>query len=324
MNSEQPTFEALMQQALEGSLTESQRDQLQNFLRSDPQALENYCQQMRIHALLAWRSGNAAKIELAEPANVIAMPTKKRKIIRWLGTVAAMVALITAGLLFLSPKSAEAASAALERMISVAARGGDRTFQLKVLSGEKSVRLINNQSASFDGALLHVGRGGQFVYECNLSDGTRRISGSDGVTSWDIIGRSPVHLSNDPSRFSHHLPGQQGNFTFLDPYAQLALLRDGYDISYVDNANPAFRTIKAVRRGREFRGPREARIAFDAKTNVIHSIDLIGLPQGRGGPSALRLTLVAEKTFPNGYFTHESHHEPGRRIEMEPASRPDR
>lgn len=324
MNAEQPTFEALMQQALEGSLTEFQWRQLQNFLRSDPRALESYCQQMRIHALLAWRCGKAAKLEMKEPASVIAMPTEKRKIIRWLGTAAAMAALIWAGLLFLSPKSAEAASAALERMISLAARRSDRTFQLKVLSGEKSVRLINNQSASFDGALLHVGRSGQFVYECDLSDGSRRISGSDGATSWDIIGRSPVHLSNDPSRFSHHLPGQQENFTFLDPYAQLAMLRDGYDMSYVDNANPAFRTIKAVRRGREYRGPREARIAFDAKTNVIHSIDLIGLPQGRGGPSALRLTLVAETTFPIGFFTHDSHHEPGRRIEMEPGSLPDR
>lgn len=324
MNSEHETFESLMQQALEGSLTELQQEHLQEFLRSDPQALESYCQQMRIHALLAWRSGNAANVEMTEPTKVIAMPTKKRKVIRWLGTAAAMIALITAGLLFFSPKSAEAASVALERMISVAARGSDRTFQLKVLSGEKSVRLINNQSASFDGALLHVGHGGQFVYECDLSDGSRRITGSDGATSWDIIGRSPVHLSNDPSRFSHHLPGQQENFTFLDPYAQLAMLRDGYDISYVDNTNPAFRTIKAVRRGREYRGPREARIAFDAKTNVIHSIDLIGLPQGRGGPSALRLTLVAETTFPIGFFTHDSHHEPERRVEMEPASRPDR
>lgn len=322
MNSEQPAFPDLMQQALEGTLTEAQREQLQEILRSDPQALESYCQQMRIHALLAWRSGNAAKVVMTEPAKVIVMPSKNRKIVRWLGTAAAMVALITAGLLFFSPKSAEAASAALDRMISVAARGGDRTFQLKVLAGEKSMRLINNQRASYDGALLHVGRGGHFVYECDLSDGTRRISGSDGVTSWDIIGSSPVHLSNDPSRFSHHLPGQQENFTFLDPYAQLAMLRDGYDISYVDDSNPAFRTIKAVRRGREYRGPKEARIVFDEKTNVIHSIDLIGLPRERGGPSALRLSLITETTFPPGFFSHESHHETGRRVEMEPDTRP--
>jgi hypothetical protein len=324
MNTEHPTLEALMKQTLEGTLTEAQRSQLQDFLRADPQALESYCQQMRIHALLAWRSGNPAKVEMTEPAKVIAMPTKNRKIISWLGAAAAMVALITAGLLFFSPKSAEAASVALERMISVAARGGDRTFQLKVLAGENSMRLINNQSASYDGALLHVGRGGHFVYECDLSDGTRRISGSDGVTSWDIIGPAPVHLSNDPSRFSHHLPGQQENFTFLDPYAQLAMLRDGYDVSYVDESNPAFRTIKAVRRGKEFRGPKEARIAFNEKTKAIHSIDLIGLPRQRGGPSALRLTLIAERTFPPGFFTHELHHESGRRIELEPASRPPR
>lgn len=161
--------------------------------------------------------GTAANAAMIESINVVARPTKKRRLIRWLGTVAATLALATAGLVLFSPKPAEAASAALARMIAVASRGSDRTFQLKVLAGEPSVRLINNQSASFEGALLHVGRGGQFVYECDLSDGARRISGSDGVTSWDIIGRSSVHLSNDPARFSHHLPGQQENFTFRTP-----------------------------------------------------------------------------------------------------------
>ncbi len=322
MNQDAQEFAELMQSALDGSLTDEQRPQLQHFLRTDSEAMHSYCQQMRIHALLTWRSGTAANAAMVEPINLVAMPTKKRRLIRWMGTVAAMMALATAGLLLFSPKPAEAASAVLTRMIAVASRGSDRTFQLKVLAGEPFVRLINNQSASFEGAMLHVGRGGQFVYECDLSDRSRRISGSDGVTSWDIIGRSPVHLSNDPTRFSHHLPGQQENFTFLDPYAQLAMLRDGYDISYADDSNPAIRTIKAVRRGREYRGPREARIVFDGKTNVIHSIDLIGLPQERGGPSALRLTLVAEKSFPPGFFSHDAHHESGRRIEMEPASRP--
>ena len=113
MNSEHEMFEALMQHGMEGSLTDSQRGQLQEILRSDPRALETYCQQMRIHALLAWRSGKVANVEMTEPAKVIAMPNKKRKVIRWLGAAAAMVALITAGILFFSPKSAEAASVAL-------------------------------------------------------------------------------------------------------------------------------------------------------------------------------------------------------------------
>jgi hypothetical protein len=324
MNSDQSSFEELIQRAVEGTLTAEQTEQLQHCLRSDPKALESYCQQMRLHALLAWRSGNAVNLGMAEPSKVIDLPARKRKFSRWLGTMAAMLALITAGLMFLTPKPAEAASAALARMISVAARGGDRTFQLKVLAGESSMQLINNQRASYDGALLHVGNGGQFVYECDLSDGSRRISGSDGITSWDIIGPAPVHLSSDPSRFSHHLPGQQENFTFLDPYAQLALLREGYDISYADDSTNFMRTIKAVRRGREFRGPKEARITFDAKTNSVHSIDLIGLPRERGGPSALRLTLIAETTFSPGFFTHNSHHELGRRIEIESGSRPAR
>ena len=318
MNEEKNTVSALLDSGLEESLTETARTEWNATLRNDPEALAEYCRQMRIHALLKWKHGCALEPDPAavEKPRVIVLPRW-----RWLGAAAAALVMAVGALVFFSPQSADAAASALERMIAVAARGGDRSYQLKLLAGEASFQLINGQRASCEGALMHLGRGGQFVYECGLSDGSRRITGSDGRTSWDILGSAPVHLSNDAARFRHHLPGQQVDFTYLDPGAQLALLREGYDMTLIPG-NDNLKKLKAVKRSREFRGPREALINYEDKTATIRSIELYGLPQARGGPSALRLTLISQTPFPAGYFEHTAHHELGRRVEMEPDAPP--
>lgn len=285
-------------------------------LRGDPEALADYCRQLRIHALLKWKFGCISSSE-REGLKVSRLRPSPLRRWRWLGMAAAAVVVATS-LILLAPRPADAAMAALNRMISVAAGGGDRSYRLAVLDGEKTQRLLDQRTVAFEGALLHLGRGGRFVIQCDLSDGTRRISGSDGATSWDIMGSGPVHLSNDPTRFRHHLPGERENFTFLDPGSQLSLLREGYDISFASESASGQKTLRAVKRSKEIRGPREARISFDAKTSIILSIELMGLPLARGGPSALRLTLISESTFPEGFFRHTHHHESGRSVEMEP------
>ena len=310
-------FEKAMQAALDGEFSPEAQAALNEALRSDPAAMEAYCRQMRTDALLAWRAGAATTNTTCPAEKKIVAFRASSRVWRWAGWAAAALLLVSVGFFSLLPSRATAA-VALDRIIAVAVRGGARSYQLKVLAGEKAVRLINNQTASCDGAILHLGRGGQFVYECDLSDGTRRISGSDGAVSWDIIGPSPVHLSNDPKRFRHHVPGQKDDFNFLDPSSQLGLLREGYDVSFSNDAAPERKTLKVVKRSREFRGPKVALISFDEKTGTIREMNLIGLPVGRGGPSELRLTLISEAPFPAGFFGHAHHHESGRRVEMEP------
>lgn len=300
-------FEKAVQSAMDGELSAEAQAALNNALRNEPPALEAYCRQLRVHSLLAWRAGLATS---PVEKKIVAFPVR-RNVLRWAGWAAAALIVFSAVFFMMLPSRA---SATLERMLAVAARSGDRSYKFQVLAGEKTIRLINNQSASFEGAMLHLGGGGQFVYECELSDGSRRISGSDGVMSWDIIGHSPVHLSKDPARFRHHLPGEREHFTFLDPYSQLVMLREGYVLSLAGEVEPGIKLLKATKQSRAFRGPREVVISFDEKTSTIQGIDLIGLPQARGGPSALRLTLTSNAKLPADFFSHTSHHEPDRRV----------
>lgn len=320
-----------IQALLDGTISEKDREALNELLRADAEARAEFAQQMKLHALLSWRAG-AATVEapvgahLAPPDSTPGAGIPRHKVFpqRWTWIGAAAAVAVIAGLLALFlPQPTDAAVAALNRMIAVTARAGGRTYRLQVLVGESEFHLSNGQRASCEGALLHLGRGGQFVYECGLSNGSRRISGSDGRTSWDILGSAPVHLSQDPTRFRHHLPGERQGFTYLDPGAQLALIRDGYDITLTPGG-AGMESLRAVKRSREFRGPREAVVTFEEKSGTIRSIDLFGLPQARGGPSALRLILTGEPEFPDGFFQHGHHHEKGRRVENDdiPKQRP--
>jgi hypothetical protein len=47
-------------------------------------------------------------------------------------------------------------------------------------------------------------------------------------------------------------------------------------------------------------------------------MDLHGLPQAKGGPRAVRLTLLSESTLPADFFTHIAHQTPDREIIIEP------
>jgi hypothetical protein len=316
MKTTDPGFPEWLGEMIEGHLPPETLAQRLHVLQHDPEALAAWCRQMRLHALLTWKHGRTQALS-PPPVMPARMPSSTRW--RWLGAAAALILLAAGSILLFRPPSANAAAAALERMIAVTARSGDRTYRLNVLEGGSSFQLLNHQTASCEGALLHLGSGSQFVYECDLSDGSRRITGSDGLTSWDILGPAPVHLSTDPTRFRHHLPGQQEDFSYLDPGAQLALLREGYDIVLVPGTVSGRQQLKAVKRSRAYRGPREAIITFEENSGTIQTIDLHGLPLARGGPTALRLTLTSQDTFPSGFFQHTAHHEPGRPIEMEPA-----
>ena len=76
-------WEKAMQAALDGELTSQEHAALNDTLRSDPAAREEYCRQMRMHALLAWRAGvTAPEAPVVDAQKVIAFPARRR-LWRW-------------------------------------------------------------------------------------------------------------------------------------------------------------------------------------------------------------------------------------------------
>ena len=83
-------WEQAIQKILDGDLTSEERVALNDALRSDPAAREEYCRQMRMHALLAWRVGvTTSEASLVHEQNVIAI-SASRRLWLWCGWAAAI------------------------------------------------------------------------------------------------------------------------------------------------------------------------------------------------------------------------------------------
>lgn len=304
-------FERAMQSALDGELSAEAQAALNDALRSDPAALETYCRQLRMDALLAWRTGAATMTAVEK---VVAFPAKSR-VLRWAGWAAAALVMVFFALV------PSRASAAVERMITAMQRG-DRSYTISVTEGDARMTVNNGRTLTYEGAVLHLRGERQFVLVRPIIEDGQRITGSDGTVNWDIIGYGPVKVTSDLTRFRGGLPGEQQDATFLDLAANLSGLKSGYEIALGDvPGEPSQARLHAKRKSREVRGPREMDFTFHRDSGVIVALELRGLPRAKGGPEALRLTLTSEATLPADFFTHTSHHEPGRRVQDESPAR---
>ncbi len=312
------SLENLIASALEGGLAETQRLALNARLRSDPEAVVQYCQQLRVHALLAWRSGlidQSTTQSRRDPEPIAPFPSR-RQIWRWCGWAAAVLTILLSILFVAIPPQARATDA-VDRMLMAMPRG-DRTYAIAVLTGDAWQRMNNGATLTYQGAILHLREPAQFLLVRNIVEGGQRITGSDGMRNWDIIGNGPVKVTGDLSRFRGGLPGDPLDLPFLDLHGQLTSLRLGYDLTLShDGSARGLSTVRARKKSRSVRGPNELVLTFRTGDGVIVSMDLIGLPRAKGGPDALRLTLVAERPLGSDFFHHESHHAPDRRVESD-------
>lgn len=303
-------FEKAIQSALDGELSAGAQAALNEALRSDPAALEAYCRQMRMHALLAWRAG-AATTDATK--KVVAFPARPR-LLRWAGWAAAALVMLGAVFLALAPNRA---TAALNRVLAAMQRG-DRSYTISVIEGDARMAMNNGRMLTYEGGVLHLRGERQFVLFRPIIEGGQRVTGSDGTVNWDIIGDGPVKVTGDLTRFRGGLPGEQQDATFLDLAGNLSGLKSGYDIVLSDvPGEPSQARLHAERKSRDVRGPRVMDIAFRRDSGVIVALELRGLPRARGGPEALRFTLTSEATLPANFFTHTPHHEPTRSVRDE-------
>ena len=229
------------------------------------------------------------------------------------------------GLIFWQPVSspALAAAAELQRIIHASETALDRTYVVTALDDvdvdPESLPTGRGVKPSVDGALLHVRGPNQYVLVRHFPDGTEFITGSNGTTAWSVPPQGRVHVSSDPTRFRGAVPGQQHAIPFIDMRNSLRQLQESYDLDLSPETTPeGWRRMDAIRKASATGGPKQVSIWYDATSGAVHRMLLERLPKGRGGPNSVLLELTDQSRLPDDFFSHESHHASGRRIDHEP------
>ena len=246
-----------------------------------------------------------------------------------LATVLAIAAAVIVMVSIVVPhQSASAAMASLEKVLEAIAQTFDRTYEMHVVeeySRDKQPRNLAQESwerksgEQIEGAILYVRGADTFVFARKLTAGGQRVSGCDGVQSWAFREDGPVHVSSDLSRFRGGIPGEQQDMPFINMHSHLEQLRTGYDVELDQHEEFAFdgkvlSRLVGTRKSQLVRGPKRVEISFDPKNGTIHQLLLDGLPRGGGGPKSVKLDLVSQSDLGKNFFSHESHHEPDRRV----------
>ena len=75
--------------------------------------------------------------------------------------------------------------------------------------------------------------------------------------------------------------------------------------------------MKAVRRSSAQGGPKDVWIWYEPETGQIRRMRMDRLPMARGGPRSITLDLISTDTLPDGFYSHEFHHERPRELIVE-------
>jgi hypothetical protein len=256
----------------------------------------------------------------------VASKSRTRSRLAVVSGLAAMAACVLIALAVMRPTTATAA-VALERIIESVSQAIDRAYRINVLEEYSERRRPQNlpeerwqteSKEELDGAMLYVGGPHRYVFVRQLKDGRTRVSGCNGIESWAFREDGPVHISHDLARFRGGLPGQQQSIGFTDIRAQLASLREGYEIELHQGEGSEFDRLIAERKSRDVRGPKHVEIEFDSTSGTIYHMLLDGLPRGGGGPKSVSLELVSRTDLGTKFFSHEAHHNTGRQVKVEP------
>jgi hypothetical protein len=300
-----------VQSLIEGTLSQEDREVLNELLRRDASARAEYARQMKIHALLTWRAG---AVSATMPK---VRPTVWRSTWQWAGWAAAALLFIGFTFFLISPNPA---AAAVSQIIAAWEQAKDRSYTIRVLAGDPWQALKDGRSVSYEGATLHLRGLSEFVLVRVLNHGGQVITGSDGQTNWDIRGKGPVRVSHETNRFRGGIPGEYQNLPFMDLRSLFLSLAVDYDLTIRDDsADPTLRCLSAHKRNRDKRGLPSMEFQFRQDTGMVVKMELHGLPEEKGGPRAVSLELTSETVFPGDFFTHQAHHEPDREVINESA-----
>ncbi len=264
------------------------------------------------------------------PANSSQKNSSRR--IAFLSSALSLAAVLVVMFVLLGPQqNVSAAMASLEKVLAAAAHPRDRTYKIRVVEEyprDKRPRKLPQQvqqrdaEEQLEGATLYLRGADRYVLVRLLPDGRRRISGCDGEQSWAFREDGPVHVSADASRFRGGLPGHQQDIPFINIHSHLSQLQSGYKIELTSARQEAtdgtvLSQLLGIRKSREIRGPKQVEIWFNSDNGTVHTMLLVGLPRGRGGPKSVSLELINQTDLGPDFFSHQSHHQPDRTIRQE-------
>lgn len=318
--SETQALDELALRVLHGVADNDEREALALRLRGSEESRRRFIAHATQHAMLC---GEAAAGALASDQRLYfeRLEDKGRGWTRraWIAATAAAAMVLAAGVL-LRPT---AAMAALEKVVQAAQGTLSRCYSVRVLEPglpeePRQGRGPYPPANHLEGAMLWMRGPGEFVLQQRLPNGEIRMLGSNHEGSWTVRGLGPVKVSPDPNRFGRAIFTPSGELASLDLRTRLGQLTENHDLEWVDGQSPGIRKLRALRQRQAQGGPKEVELWFDPATGVVERMVLRQLPRGNGGPRSLELVLVSAEPLPDAFFRHESHHEPGRAVLLEP------
>ena len=317
---------ALANQLLDGTISMEGAADLSAAIEQDPAAARELARIAMLHDALdrQYRDVPAGRAHARRLAVLQAL--------RRVSAVAAAVAM-AALVVWVSVRTVPNADASdvLARIVATA-RGGDRTYVLRVDAAAKPsgkrrddpLRPLEPRAKDglrpqvpIDGAVLTVRGPNQYVLLRTDERGRPVVSGCDGSRAWIVPAEGSVRTSGDVRRFSGALPGSQHDLPFINPHESLSDLAASYSIA-IEPAEPAagqaWPRIVATRRADSRGGPRTVEIEYEPESGMIRTMRMGQLPQARGGPRAVTFELVDTSAVPDDYFSHNAHHDDGRAV----------
>ena len=316
----------LASQLLDGTISERGAADLSAAMERDPAAARELARMAMLHDAL--------------DRQYLDVPAGRAHARRWVvvhalrrvSAVAAAMA-VAALVIWASVRTVPSADASdvLARIVATA-RGGDRTYALRVdsvakLSGKRReeplpladarVKDGRRRQVPIDGAVLTVRGPNQYVLMRTDERGRPVVSGCDGSRAWIVPAEGSVRTSGDVRRFSGALPGSQHDLPFINPHESLSDLAASYSV-VIEPAEPAagqpWPRIVATRRADSRGGPRTVEIEYEPESGMIRTMRMGQLPQARGGPRAVTFELVDTTAMADDYFSHNAHHDDGRAV----------
>ncbi len=341
-----------LDELLSGWLDDAQHDSVVDPDAIDQESCKEAAESLLIHGLLSDlgnrdKDRDEARIralmqaidsELQAPSVRIwrspSLPSGRRRI-AFLTTFVTVAAALLVMFIAFGPQQTVSAATALEMAIEAAMQPFDRTYTIRVVEeyppGKQPRNLppeawTEEAEVRIDGATLYVRGADNYVLVRLLQDGGRQISGCNGEQSWAFREDSPVRVSSDLSRFRSGLPGHRQDIPFINIHGHLTQLQSGYEIGLADERKRApdgtvLLQLTGIRKSRDVQGPKQVQIWFNPENGTVYTMLLDGLPRGRGGPKSVSLELVSQTDLGADFFTHESHHQPGRAVRYEELQR---
>ncbi len=321
---------------LDGELPLEEQVQLEDWLRASREHRDEFARLALLNEGLRVLLSNLPEPSL-ESTKRSAMPSESRPVqtgrLAFAGRLASLTALFAALFLsFLLWQSAgdselQASHVDLQRLNQWANRSESRSFEIRVLADlpqpAKGRRSRENSSTTssppekppLDGARLHTLGDNQFVLERHALDGTRFLTGSDGLYSWAITPDGAVNTSHDLNRFNRDVPGHEHQLPLNSLFTNLDRFRAAYRIQLFpgevqdDSATLESTSLLVATKKKGQRGPQRIEVTYNSQSGRIVGMRIMEMPYGPRRLD-LEMLLVDEGNLRADFFRHGFHHAP--------------